>query len=103
MQTSKVSRLLTTLLALAAVRVSADTVETKSGARIIGKIDKIENGAVVVSTDYAGVITIKQSEIASLSTDAPVAVRLESGTRIDGPSFASGHTASTRTIPPFVS
>jgi len=64
--------------------LSADVVETKSGARIVGKVTKIDGGSVVVSTDYAGAITIKQGEVTSITTDAPVAVRLASGTRIDG-------------------
>ncbi|MEY4940499.1 MAG: hypothetical protein RIQ93_2234, partial [Verrucomicrobiota bacterium] len=80
---------LKTLLVLALVvitegRASADTVEIRGGARIIGKITKIDGGSVVVSTDYAGAITIKQSEVTSIATDAPVAVRLQSGTRFDG-------------------
>ncbi|MGH7943834.1 MAG: DUF481 domain-containing protein [Opitutaceae bacterium] len=78
------SRFLITFLALAVVRLSADTVDIKNGARIIGKITKIDAGSVVVSTDFAGVVTIKQSEVASFTTDAPVALRLESGTRFDG-------------------
>lgn len=84
MQTTLTTRLLVTLLALATVRLTADTVEVKSGARIIGKVTKIDGGSVVVSTDYAGTVTIKQSEVVSISTDAPVAIRLDSGTRIDG-------------------
>jgi hypothetical protein len=72
------------LLALGMAQLSADTVETKSGAKIIGKVEKIDGGSVVVSTDYAGTITIKQAEVASIVTDAPVAVRLSSGTRVDG-------------------
>ena len=70
--------------AFSGANLSADVVETKSGARIIGKVSKIDGGSVVVSTDYAGAITIKQSEVTSITTDAPVAVRLASGTRIDG-------------------
>ena len=81
--------LLRASLALAAVafgatNLSADVVETKSGARIVGKVTKIDGGAVTVSTDYAGAITIKQSEVAAITTDAPIAVRLTTGTRIDG-------------------
>ena len=72
------------LAVFGAVNVSADVVETKSGARIVGKLSKIEGGSVVVSKDYAGTITIKQSEVTAITTDAPVAVRLASGTRIDG-------------------
>ncbi len=85
MQLNHISRFLITSLALlGAVRLSADSVDTKSGARIIGKITKIDAGSVVVETDYAGTVTIKQSQVASLSTDAPIAVRLASGTRYDG-------------------
>ncbi|MBL9203124.1 MAG: DUF481 domain-containing protein, partial [Opitutaceae bacterium] len=59
-------------------------VETKNGAKIVGKVVKIDAGTVSVDTAFAGTIAIKQSEVASISTDAPVAVRLDSGTRIDG-------------------
>ena len=90
------SQLFRATLALAAVafgaaNLTADVVETKSGARIVGKVSKIDGGAVVVDTSYAGSITIKQSEVAAITTDAPVAVRLATGTRIDGKiSGASG-------------
>ena len=62
----------------------ADVVETKNGARIVGKVTKIDGGSVSVDTDFAGSLTIKQSEVTAITTDAPVAVRLASGTRIDG-------------------
>jgi len=62
----------------------ADTIEIKNGTRIVGKVTKIDGGSVVVATDFAGTITIKQSEVVGISTDAPVAIRLESGTRFDG-------------------
>ncbi len=85
MQLNYTSRFLISSLALlCAAQLSADTVETKNGARIIGKITKIDSGSVVVDTDYAGTVTIKQSQVSSLSTDAPIAVRLASGTRYDG-------------------
>ncbi len=79
-------------VAFGAVNLSADVVETKSGARIIGKVTKIDGGAVTVSTDYAGAITIKQSEVAGITTDGPIAVRLASGTRVDGKVTTSGGT-----------
>lgn len=72
------------LAAILAAPALADVVETKNGARIIGKVTKIDGGAVTVSTDYAGAITIKQSEVTGITTDAPVAVRLASGTRLEG-------------------
>ncbi len=76
--------------------LSADVVETKSGARIIGKVSKIDGGTVVVATDYAGSISIKQSEVTSITTDAPVAVRLASGTRIDGKVSAGGSAGAVQ-------
>jgi len=62
----------------------ADVIETKNGARIVGKVTKIDGGSVVVATDFAGEIKINQADVTGITTDAPVAVRLASGTRIDG-------------------
>jgi len=73
--------------------LAADTVEIKNGARILGKITKIDAGSVEVSTDYAGTITIKKSAVASIATDAPIAIRLESGTRFDGKVTAASNGA----------
>lgn len=58
----------------------ADVVETKSGARIVGKVVAIDGGTVSVDTNFAGTIAVKQSEVTAITTDAPVAVRLASGT-----------------------
>ncbi|MEO5961231.1 MAG: hypothetical protein ABIZ49_10105, partial [Opitutaceae bacterium] len=68
-------------------------VETKSGARIVGKIVKIDAGSIAVETDFAGTIAIKQAEVTSLSTDGPIAVRLASGTRVDGKVTAGANGA----------
>lgn len=75
------------VLILGAFSVSpafADTVETKNGARLVGSVTKIDSGNVYLKTDYAGDIVIKQSDVASISTDAPISVRLESGTVLEG-------------------
>ncbi len=72
------------LAAFSTAHLVADVVEIKGGARIVGQVTKIDDGSVVVRTDYAGTLTIKQSEVTSITTDAPVAVRLSSGTRIEG-------------------
>jgi len=82
---------LATLACLAASSLFADTIETKDGARLVGKVSKISDGDVVLSTTYAGSVTIKQSEITAITTDEPVAVRLASGTRIDGKVTTQGN------------
>jgi Protein of unknown function, DUF481 len=69
---------------LGAAQLSADVVETTGGARIVGKVVKIDDGSVVVDTDYAGTITIKQASVTAITTDNPVAIRLASGTRLEG-------------------
>ncbi|MBL9200723.1 MAG: hypothetical protein JNL39_09470, partial [Opitutaceae bacterium] len=63
--------LLALIAASIAVSASADVVETKNGAKIVGKVVKIDAGTVSVDTAFAGTIAIKQSEVASISTDAP--------------------------------
>ncbi|MBS0663895.1 MAG: DUF481 domain-containing protein [Verrucomicrobia bacterium] len=71
-------------LAVMAATATADVVETKNGARIVGKVTKIEGGKVYVTTDYAGDLTIKQGEVTAVTTDAPVVVRLATGTTLQG-------------------
>lgn len=76
-----------------ALSLSADVVETKNGARIVGKIVRIDEGAIAIETDYAGLVAVKQSQVASFSTDGAIAVRLATGTRIDGKVTASSGDA----------
>jgi putative salt-induced outer membrane protein YdiY len=77
---------------LSALQLSADVVETRNGARIVGKVTKIEDGKVFVTTDYAGDLTIKQGEVIALNTEAPVFVRLASGTVLQGTLAGEGST-----------
>jgi putative salt-induced outer membrane protein YdiY len=73
------------LSALGAAAVSrADVVETKDGSHFVGKITKIDSGAVYLTTDAAGDLVIKQSSVTAIGTDSLLALRLESGTRMDG-------------------
>jgi len=84
------SAVATVFVALLGAQLPADVVETKNGSRLVGTVTAIGGGNITLSTDYAGAITIKQADVVSITTDAPVAVRLESGTRIDGKIAASG-------------
>jgi putative salt-induced outer membrane protein YdiY len=62
----------------------ADVVETRAGARLVGKIAKIEEGKVLLETDYAGKLEVKQSEVTGIATEEIVAVRLQSGATLQG-------------------
>lgn len=81
---SFIPRLLLGCSVLFVARLTADTVDVRTGAHLVGKITKIDAGEITLETDYAGTLTIKQSEVTTFSTDHPVAVRLASGTRFDG-------------------
>lgn len=69
---------------LASAKVHADVVETKNGARLVGKVQKIDGTAVVIETEYAGTLTVKQKDVTSVQTDEPLNVRLASGTVVQG-------------------
>ncbi len=68
----------------------ADLVETKSGARLVGTVTKVEAGAVTLATDYAGTITVKQSEVARLEISQPLVIRLAGGTTMAGTVESAG-------------
>lgn len=75
---------LTALLAVI-TPVHADVVVTVDGARLTGRITLIDEGVIHLDTPYAGVLKIKQGQVASFETDAPRVVRLKSGTTMAGP------------------
>lgn len=77
-------------IALVTSHAFADVVETRNGARIVGKIKKIDEGKIFVTTDYAGDLTIKQSEVSGITTDAPIVVRLATGTTLQGTVSSDG-------------
>jgi hypothetical protein len=64
--------------------VRADVIETKSGARLVGTITKIEGASVFLSTNYAGTLTVKKAEVVSLQTDQLRFVHLAGGQVIAG-------------------
>jgi len=71
--------------ALAAAAIAqADVVETQNGARLVGKVTKVDGTSVTLATDYAGDLTIKQSEVVRVQTDAPLFIRLKGGTVMEG-------------------
>ena len=74
---------------LATLSANADTVTTKDGSTLNGTITLIDKGAIHIETTYAGTLKLKQDEVATFETEAPVMVRLENGTTTAGPVSAS--------------
>jgi putative salt-induced outer membrane protein YdiY len=63
----------------------ADKVITSDGAQLTGTITLIDQGVIHLDTAYAGVLEIKQEQVASFETEEPVFIRLASGTTMAGP------------------
>ena len=73
-------------VALAHVAI-ADEVLLENGDKITGKLVRLEQGNLVLRTDYAGEITIKAEKVVQLTTVEPVVTTLEDGTTRKGTSF----------------
>ena len=73
--------------------VMADVIETKDGARLVGTVVGINGGKITLKTSYAGDIQVAQSEVASLTMDNELAIRLENGTTLQGSIASSGEGA----------
>jgi hypothetical protein len=83
------------LFALAVRTVSADVVETKDGARLVGKVTQIDGTTVVLETDYAGTVKVKQADVTTITTDTPSNIRLASGTVLQGTLSGKGEGVET--------
>lgn len=64
--------------------LTAGTVQTKDGSVINGKILSVEAGEIKIETSYAGVITVKQGEVASFSSDETINVSTQGGNTFIG-------------------
>ncbi len=63
-------------LVAVAMPALADVVVLANGDRLTGKVDAVTSGAVLLQTEYAGLISIDQAAVASIETDAPLTVQV---------------------------
>jgi hypothetical protein len=68
----------------------AGTIQTKDGSVINGKILSIEEGVIKIETSYAGVISVKQVEVATFSSDETINVATKGGNSFLGTVKGSG-------------
>ncbi len=86
--------------------VAADVVMTSDGSTIVGKVEQIAGGKLVIVTGIAGRLEIDSSKVIGMSTDGSVHVALTSGDTLVGPveGSAQGTTVKSRVgdilIPP---
>ena len=76
---------LTTLGVLVSGTAFGDTVVLTDGSQLMGTIQQISDGKLVIATDFAGTLEIDGSKIKSLTTDGNVHVELASGDQLVGP------------------
>jgi len=69
---------------------SADVIETKDGARLVGTVTGINGGKITLNTTYAGDIEVDQAEVVSLTMEDALAIRLDDGTTMEGTIEPSG-------------
>ncbi len=62
----------------------ADQIVLNNGDRISGKIVEMTGGVVKVETTYAGVLSVKWDEVAQVSSDAPLKLKLVTGEAVEG-------------------
>ena len=76
----------TTILAVLFLSLTAfaDTIRTKDGSILNGKITLIDKGVINIETSYAGKLKLKQENIVSFESDSPLNFRLKSGTVLSG-------------------
>jgi putative salt-induced outer membrane protein YdiY len=65
-------------------RVNADEVLFDNGDRITGKIISMEQGKLIITTSYAGDISVAWEEVAGLKADSVIKIILDDDTLIQG-------------------
>jgi len=71
------------LISLSGVSRS-DEVVLANGDRLSGTLVRMESDVLVLRTEYAGQLKVKWSEVRGLSSDSPVWIHLEDGSRLHG-------------------
>ncbi len=81
------------MAATCTVAVHADEIQFKNGDRLSGTILSAGDGQLVIQTDVAGKITVNLDDVATFSSDQPITLHLEDGTRLNQP-VAAGESGS---------
>lgn len=84
--TAKKAFLTTVVLAtLALAPAAADVIELTDGSRLLGTIVRMQDGKLILETQFAGTLEIDASLIKTIQTAEPVNVGVDTGDRLVGP------------------
>lgn len=91
-------RLRLSLFICLAIIARADQITLKNGDRITGIIGTVDGSSLIIKTDYAGDLTVKWDQVASVTSDTPVYVTTRDGQRLLGTltTEADGFAVKTR-------
>ena len=95
MKTSRypiLSVLVNLAMLFAVLTVQADVVTTSDGSRLLGVVEKIADGRLVILTNVAGRLEIKADLISALTTDEPVHIVMQNDDAFVGPLVATDQT-----------
>ena len=91
MQTAKISVFVAAAAAICAV-ASADVVTLKSGAKLIGTVDRIQGGVIEFTSEDLGGVKVPVAKVVDLVTDKPLPVEFADKTRAEGVVCATNGT-----------
>ncbi len=63
---------------------AGDIVYTSDGSRLVGKVEQIANGKLIIVTQIAGRLEIDASKVTAVDTDEPVNIEFASGDKLVG-------------------
>lgn len=73
------------LAVLVPPHAGADVVVLTDGSRLLGTVERMGGGKLILATQFAGTIEIDSAMVTSIETDEPVNVGMASGDRLVGP------------------
>jgi putative salt-induced outer membrane protein YdiY len=72
------------VLVVAGAASADDVVVLRNGDRLSGKVDSLAGGKLKIVTAHSGAVLVSWSEIASVTTEAAVKVKLDTGEIVEG-------------------
>ena len=73
------------VLALCCIPLFADQIVLKNGDRLTGNIEKSDEKALVIKTEFAGEVTVEWSAVQEIKSEQPLHVSLKGGQNLVGP------------------
>ena len=72
------------LMTLLAATAAADVITLKDGSKLLGKVERMDGGKLILVTEFAGTLEIDATLVETVATDEPVNVGVDSGDRLVG-------------------